>query len=267
MPNAKQASSRGKSLFFGGCAAFALLLFTVYSTDTPPAMSASRISATGATPPTASRPADSPSALSPFAALTCLSADCSPLGKEALPEVTNDELPRRTVIYSYLEKIRNGDAAALAAVRQVLDNCLQNHRNRLVTNTAFGIVVPAEIDECEVSELAEFATTTDEAVRRGFNPATARDSNAKIARLGWMASIAQLDDAARQVADLPRLQPDATGTVFFADVPPPKRQSPFWKDVAMFAKEYGPSDPEILSMAEALAEPEDGAFPTVGSSQ
>jgi len=67
-----------------------------------------------------------------------------------------------------------------------------------------------------------------------------------------MANVAGFDDAARQLADLPRLKPDAEGTVFFADVPPPQRLSPIWKSVAMFAKEESPSDPDILRMFEAL---------------
>lgn len=252
-----------KILFFAGSVVFILLIFALNSNSTLQDKSANKLNAVGALTPVSDRPADSPSSFSPFGALTCVSSDCAPISNEAAFAVENEDLPPQTMIYSYLEKISKGDSTALAAAGEVLNRCLESHRNRLVTNKAFGIAVSATRDECGVSELADLVAMTESAVGKGFNAASLRDSNSKMARLGWITTLALLDDTNRQLAFLPKLQPNSDSAVVFDEIPLPKRQSPIWKKVSMFAKDHGPSDPEIQRMAEGLAASEEDSSPIV----
>jgi len=84
----------------------------------------------------------------------------------------------------YLDQILNGDFVALSTVRQVLQSCLERHRNQLLANMAFGIESPREVNECDASELTDLVGTIDVAVQHGLNRASAPDTNYKIARLG-----------------------------------------------------------------------------------
>lgn len=256
-----------KLALFVTFAAVALLGLALNSEPAAQANIANKLRPFGASGPRVTQAADNPSVPSPFGALACVSSDCFPVHNVTPPDLDAEKLHPQIMISSLLGKIGKGDTAALAQASEVLHGCFVNHRNRLLANNAFGIMRPAEINECESSHLTDLILMTDSAVSQGFRIDSPNDSSKGAVQMRWLATRALLDDEILQLAALPKIIPDSRGSVDFSELPVPPRNSPIWKRVATFVNEHRLSDPEVQNLARSLTERSEDPLAIVDSVQ